>query len=389
MKRLPSIYSRPESTDRALIPRLLFALFPVAILTIFLLAGCGEGQGENPNNQSQSPSAVTVDATEVAVEDVPYRIEGVGTLEAKERASVSSEVAGVVESIEFEEGDTVPRHHDGTDRRPVLVELRDELQQAEVDSAKAARASAQANLEEAEDEFSRVEMMYEDGAVTESEFTRAEIQRKRARAALREAEARVRQARERLSKTTIRAPITGRLGERRVSPGEYVSPGQSLVEVVQMDPVEIAFNVPERFRSRVENGQRVELEMDAYPGESFSGQISFLAPSVDSDSRSFRVKADIPNAEHRLQPGMFAGTSLITEVREQAPVVPDRSIVPRSDTFFVYIVEGGTAVRREVQLGQRFSDRVEILDGLEGGETVITAGHQMLQDGTPVSVRNP
>jgi len=364
---------------------ILAALFSVLLLLTACEKASNDGKGKT--KKSSGPRSVVVDAKSCDVRTVNETIEMAGSLRANERTVVTTEIAGKVEKILFEEGTVLETNINGGTSAPVLVELDDDLLQVELQNARARLEAARADLKQARDDYQREQKLKESGATTEAKFTRAKLKLERMKATLEEAKAQIERARERLTKTRIRAPFTGELGDRRVSPGAYVQPGDPIVEIIKKDPIEASFDVPEKFKSKLTTGQSVRVRVAAFPERTYEGTVFFVSPSADPDTRTIRVKARIDNPDRELNPGMFANVRLITATRENAAVVPDTAIVPRDDRTYVYVVRDGKAKRTEVQIGQRFPGEVEIRKGLDGSETVVVAGLQKLNDGVPVEVR--
>jgi membrane fusion protein (multidrug efflux system) len=329
---------------------------------------------------------VVVDAVPVERMQVDRTVEALGTVEAIERVTISSEIDGVVQAIHFQEGETVVR--DGAEA-PVLLQLDPELLELEVAIAEANLRMVEEELRQAEAAFERKKLLFEGNAVSEAAYTDARLARDRAAAARAHAALLVQQARARLARTVIRAPITGVLGEKRISPGAFVRRGDPLAEIVQLDPVDVAFSVPERFRAELRIGMDCAVRTPAVPGRVFHGQVRYVAPAADPATRTVRLKARLRNENLALKPGLFAQVELVLSREAASLVVPEQAVVPRGEKFFVYVADGGIARRREVRLGQRLPGRVEIVEGLEGGETVITAGLQRVSDGAAVQVRPP
>lgn len=364
--------------------------YVAGVLLVFLVVtGCEQKQGDTKNEEASSaPRTVIVDAQPVETRTVNETIDVVGSLEAEERTVVTTEVAGKVEKIHFEDGLVIKEGINGNGSLAVLVELNDDLLRAEQRTVKAELEASKTDVEQASDDFQRQERLKENGATTEEAFTRAKIQLKQAKAKVEEVKARLEETNEQLKKTRIRAPFAGVLGERKVSRGSYVTPGDPIVEIVRQDPIEVSFDVPEKFHSKLKTGQTVQLDVGAYPDRAYEGTVFYISPSAQTDTRTIEVKARLENPERALNPGMFANVRLITATRENAPVVPDSAVVPRDDRHFVYVVNDGTAKRVEVQLGQRYPGSVEIRKGLDGLQTVITAGLQKVNDGVSVEIRN-
>ncbi len=192
-------------------------------------------------------------------------------------------------------------------------------------------------------------------------------------------------ARAQLDKTRITAPFDGVVGLRKVSVGGYVTPGQDLVNLEDIDPIKVDFPVPERALSEVEVGQAIEITVDAWPEKTFNGKVYAIDPQIDAAGRSIAIRATIDNRERLLRPGLFAAVRLITEQREAA-LVPEQAIFAQAGKPYVYKVVDGAARLSEVVLGERRVGQAEIRSGLAAGDVVVTAGQMKLRDGTPVRV---
>ena len=187
--------------------------------------------------------------------------------------------------------------------------------------------------------------------------------------------------RERIEDTRIRAPFPGVLSERLVDPGDLVQPGQALVTLYRDRGKEAVFRAPGRYAGVVKPGQTAEIGVDAFPDRTFSGRVFFVSPELDPRTRGFQVKAAIEDREDLLKPGMFARVRVIVSRREDRPAVPEEALVALREGYAVFVVEEGRARRRSVQIGLRRVGTVEIVEGLEPGETVVRKGHLQLQDG--------
>ena len=167
---------------------------------------------------------------------------------------------------------------------------------------------------------------------------------------------------------------------------DYVSPGQDLVDIEEIDPIKVEFRVPEAALTAVKVDQELAVSLDAFEDRVFVGTVYTIAPKVDSATRSFIVRARIPNPDHLLRPGLFARVVLQVERRENAILVPEQAIVPIGNSMRLYKIVDGKAMSVEVTLGVRRNGDVEIRKGLEPGDRVVTAGQQKLRNGAPVTV---
>ncbi len=315
---------------------------------------------------SAPPSdAVAVEAARVILDTVVEDLRAVGTLRPNEAVTVVSEIAGRVQRIGFREGQAVAAGD-------VLIELDASILRAELAKARSDLTLARANHQ-------RAEALVKRGMSTERSLDEA-------RAALQAAEAGQALALARLEKATIRAPLSGLVGLRAVSVGAYVTPGQPIVELADVDPVKVDFRVQELALAELRRGQPIRVTVDALPGKAFDGEIDAIDPIVDVAGRAIRLRARIPNARGDLSPGLFARVQIVVERRENALLVPESAVFAEGAKRFVYRVIDGRAVLTGVQLGQRRPGQVEVRAGLAREDVVVTAGHQQIRDGTPVDV---
>ncbi|MBL8660419.1 MAG: efflux RND transporter periplasmic adaptor subunit, partial [Rhodospirillales bacterium] len=193
----------------------------------------------------------------------------------------------------------------------------------------------------------------------------------------------------RLDKTRITAPFSGMIGLRRVSVGDYVSSGEDLVNLESIDPIKVDFRIAERHLSDLRAGQELELEVDAYPGRRFRGRVFAVDPQVDPGGRSIALRAEVPNPDGLLRPGLFSRIRLVLNVRDDAITVPEQAIIPVGEERYVFTVVDGKAVKTKITLGQRGPGWVEVTRGLSAGDVVVTAGQLKIREGSAVEVMAP
>jgi membrane fusion protein (multidrug efflux system) len=243
----------------------------------------------------EGPAATVVEAATVEVGRVVDAMTVTGTMRSDEDAIISAEITGRVSGVHFTEGQPV-------EQGALLFTLDDAIYRAEL-------ATAEANLELSRRNSERAVELLQRNAGTERARDEAQAQ-----LAINEAE--VNLARTRLEKTRITAPFDGVVGLRQVSVGEYVTPGQDLVNLEDIDPIKVDFRVPERFLSAVQVGQPIEAKVEAWPDRTFEGEVYAIDPQVDAGGRSIAIRATIDNEERLLRPGLFATVRLITEHRD-------------------------------------------------------------------------
>ena len=341
----------------------------VTLLLIAVAAGGYYWYRHMNNTAGQTGSAAPMDfatpveAAAVSQEPLVRSIVAVGSLLANEKVMLRPEFEGKVVKIHFNEGQKV-------NKGDLLVTLDDSIYRAELNQADARLKLSEANIK-------RVSALRKKGLSNEQEEDQA-ISELRVNKASKEL------ARTRLQKMAIHAPFAGTVGLRGISEGDYLSSGQDIVTLINNNPIKLEFRIPEVYLAEVEIGQTVDVRVDAFRGEGFRGEVYAIAPEVDIAGRSFTVRAQIPNDDDRLAPGLFAQIELVLERKENALLIPEAALMPAGDKEYVYRIVDGKAVRSEVSLGMRQGDQVEVLSGLEPGARVITAGQMKIMDGSKV-----
>ncbi|MGE0723805.1 MAG: efflux RND transporter periplasmic adaptor subunit [Alphaproteobacteria bacterium] len=314
------------------------------------------------------PKRIPVEASPVKVGTVIEDINVVGTLQPTEAVVVQPEIAGRIVKFGFTEGARAKKGD-------VLVELDPTILKAEM-------AKARSDLVLAKTNNDRAQMLASQGTGT----LRA---RDEAQAIMNAATANFELAEARLDRASIRAPFAGVVGLRMFSLGAYVSPGDRIVELADIDPIRVDFRVSETALPSLRNGQPIAITVDALPGRTFAGEIYAIHPIVDENGRALRLRARIPNPDGVLYPGLFARVRIVIEQRDNAVLAPESAIFPVDERKFVYRVVDGKAVSTEVVLGRRQAGAAEVRSGLGPDAVVVTAGQQQIRDGALVEVMAP
>ncbi len=313
----------------------------------------------------QGPSAPGVIVAEAKMKSFPLAVEALGNASANEAVEIHPEITARLTAISFEEGQ--------------LVEAGDRLVELENVEPLADLASARASLVDSQSQYRRSQKLFKTNAVAESELQQLEARREADRAAVAAAEARV-------EDTVIRAPFSGRLGLRRVSAGSLVSPATIITTLDDTSFIKLDFDIPEIYLSRIEMGLSVIARSAAWPDVEFAGRVTAVDSRVDPVSRTVMVRSTIPNGEGRLRAGMFLTVTLLKENIE-ALMIPEQALVPERSIQSVFVVATGNIVeQRQVKTGRRRPGEVEILEGLESGEQVISEGMQKARDGQAVMI---
>jgi membrane fusion protein (multidrug efflux system) len=324
------------------------------LLVLAALASCKKGGGP--------PKDAPVPVELVAVESGPLleTLRATGTLDAEESVDLKPEVEGEITSIQLTEGANVKKGE-------LLLQIDESKQQATV-------AEAEADFRLGDENRRRADMLLTDGTISQQEHDQVH-------SAFRRAEATLNLARKRLTEYTLNAPFDGTLGRRNVSVGQYVSPQTILVSIYALDRMKLDFSVPERYSARVKPGQTLSLTVAAHGDEKFAGEIYLVEPKVDVETRTVQIRAHVPNADHRLKPGMFANVTLSVGTKDSALTLPEDCIFPHTGGFAVYRDAGGVAELVPVETGLRVPGRVEILSGLKAGDLVARSGNLRLSPG--------
>jgi RND family efflux transporter MFP subunit len=189
-----------------------------------------------------------------------------------------------------------------------------------------------------------------------------------------------------LRDTVIKAPFQGYVAERLVSLGQYLQPQTPVMRIVELHPLKVTAEIPEKFAPWMQTGREVEVKVDAFPSETFKGRIARISPSVNLRSRAFAIEGEVPNADGRLKPGTFARLEITTDHVDRAITIPATAVQSRYGTNRVFVVQNGALQGREVVLGDRLGDRVEVSGGLDAGTSVVAADVEQLADGMKVAL---
>jgi len=340
-----------------LTPRLSIA----PILLLFVLGACSEPPAESRGGLGR--------ATNVATEIIEYRpmvdtIQALGTAGANESIEIRPRISSLVERITFVEGQLV-------DAGDLLVEL-------ENSEIVAGLSVAEAALSESRSLYERSKSLASTQAISAANLEQllAQVQVNQAQ---------VEAARARLDSTVIRAPFSGRMGLRRVSPGSYVTNTSIITTLDDVSRIKLDFSVPEAFLTVLGEGMNIVASSLVYPDRIFAGRISSIDTRVDPVTRAVLVRAIIPNDDGLLKPGMFMSVDLQRN-RGDVLLAPEQAIVPEGTQQFVYVVNDGVVEKREVLLGRRIPGFVAVDDGLVAGEAVVTEGTDKVRDGSLVAV---
>lgn len=342
------------------------ASFPLLLVgLLLLLTACGNGPGPAPGASEPPSVRVPVEVAGVREGTIMAFYSATATLESDGEARIVPRIPGRVVQILAEEGDRVQAGQ-------VLARIDDDRLRLEL-------ARAEADLSRLRQDLARQGEMHQRNLIATEVFERLqyEVQAQQAQVDL---------VRLELSYSDITAPIDGVVSERMVRAGNMVNTSDAVFMVTAMEPLQAILNVPERELARLRSGQPARLQVDALPGEIFTGRVDRISPVVDAASGTFRVTIALEGHGGRLRPGMFGRFQIVYDRRDGAVLVPVAAVMNEDGRQSVFVVSDGEAQRRAITVGHRNNGEFEVRDGLEAGERVVVIGQASLRSGAEVQV---
>lgn len=347
----------------------------IFVWSLVMMPACEKEAVKKP-----AEKVIPVHVDKVATDRVEYTLTRVGSLASRESVLIRTQTEAGVSKIFFEEGKRVKKGQ-------TLVKLDDLKFQAEVRSLEAKVRQAEARLANSLSEKNRKEALVRENVVPQQAFDDLLARVKIEQASVEQLKADLSYAVEKLKDAEIRAPFAGVTAEKLVSTGSFLKVGDPVVRLVQLNSLEIAFRVDERYKTNLYAGQEISVRVAAYPDRKFSGKIFFISPDVEAETRTFLVKGAVDNKRELLNPGMFAEATIVAEVHEKTLMVPWDAIIEMEKEFFLYRLEGRKARKIPVRLGVIRDNRAEVFGDLRPGDVVVTEGKFALKDGSGVEVK--
>ena len=331
---------------------------------------------------------MTVEVAVARREAIAAEITVVGNLVGEQTVAVAARAAGRLQDLFVRLGDRVNRGQrlarieDFEIQEQVKqAEAAQEVAQATIRQREADLQLAQTNVERSRNLFQRQLLPKQTLDDNEARYQSGLASLDLARAQYSQSKARLDELRINLSNTIITSPVTGFVAKRNVDPGAFVSQNTAIVEVVDITTVRLLASVVERDLKELQRGNPTKVDVDAYPGEHFTGRIARVSPVLDPATRTAPIEIEIPNADFRLKPGMYARVGITTNTRKDALVVPASAVVDLGGRRGVFTPLNESAVFRAITTGTEQMALVEVLGGLAEGDTVITTGSGALRDG--------
>jgi len=343
---------------------LVYLVLLIGIVTLVGYRIMANREIGEPENRPDGSNATTVSGMVLRPQVFKDNISLSGTLEANEQIELRSEVSGVVESINFEEGSKVKQGQ-------ILFRVNDIELQAQLSKVRTAQKLASENER-------RAKLLLEKQAISQEEYdiASADFQSAGAESELISAQ---------LSKTTVRAPFAGTIGLRSISKGTYVTPTTTVAKLVNTSQLKITFSIPEKYTSQVKVGTQLTFTTSDSDEEHIA-KIYAIEPQVEIATRTLKMRAIAENRDGRLYPGTYANIILPLETVEDALLVPSEALIPVQNGKKIFISENGVAKEVDVEIGARTGSSVRVISGLHAGDTILTYGVMALKNGTPVTI---
>ena len=353
-------------------------------IPVVLVAGVALVLRLGVNAGAKQPAANTANALSVKVAAAEYAdtvpsLPFSGSLEGQTSATVSAKISGRITEVLVQDGQKV-KAGDALIRLEA-VELANSARQA----GDAVR-KAQINYDLAKNDYERYQTLYEKGAISAQQAENASAKLKIAEADLSSAIATRGNAEQQLAYSVITAPVDGVVANKTATIGQVVSPGAALLTVQDISSVYAVINVEQKNLGAVKEGQKAQITIDAYPDKTFEGAVEVMNPEAGSTSRMFRTKIKLANSDGELKPGMFADVRLLTGESVKVLTVPQAAVAQKQGLYYVFLIQDGKAVRRQIEVGAATGSTIEVKAGLEPGTQVIATSVNRLKDGDAIRV---
>ncbi|WP_100611863.1 efflux RND transporter periplasmic adaptor subunit [Confluentibacter lentus] len=343
---------------------LIYTVIIIGIVALIIYRVTENKKANSQGNFKKAAPVMSVEGEVLKPQKFDDNLSLSGTLESNEEINIRSEIAGVVESINFEEGAKVSKNQ-------VLLRVNDIELRAQLSKARTAQQLASENQR-------RAKLLLEKQAISQEEFdiSNADFESARAESDLIAAQ---------LYKTTIRAPFSGTIGLRSISKGSFVTPETPIAKLVNTSQIKITFSIPEKYVSNIKVGNSLTFTTSDSK-EQHVATIYAMEPQVDIATRTLKIRAIADNKDGKLYPGAFANVILPLETVNEALMVPTEALIPIQNGKIIFVSKNGKAEEVKVETGTRTNSLIRILSGIKAGDTILTSGVMSLKNGTPVKV---
>jgi membrane fusion protein (multidrug efflux system) len=341
----------------------LISLALLGLIGYRITKNSAESEKNDKKGDKKPPLSVT--AIVVSSKDFSNSISLSGSIEANENVEIRSEVSGIVEKISFSEGTQV-------NKGQVLLKVNDIELRAQLSQAITRQKLASENER-------RAKLLLQKEAISQEEYDMASAE-------FRSLKAQTQLIQAQIAKTTIKAPFSGKIGLRNISPGTYVTPTTIITKLVSSSQVKISFSIPEKYASEIENNTSILFTIPNNP-QKFSAKIYAIEPEIETATRTLKIRAIADNSNGKLLPGTFATIELSLKNIKDAIVIPTEAVVPIQDGKVVYIANNGKAKEVKIETLARTSKDVVVTSGIKSGDTLLTSGVMSLKDEADIKVK--
>jgi membrane fusion protein (multidrug efflux system) len=352
---------------------------------LFTFVSCNRQQAEDANKKvkinAEDLGLIPVKVAIATRENLENIISSTGTLLANKEVPISPEVSAIIKNILVDTGDTV--------KEGQTIALLDETEiKLNYEQAEALLAQAEAGFQNAKLEYERKKQLLKEEAIPQGMFDAIESQYRLAKAGVESARAQVNLTRERLENCTIRSPINGFVKAKLAAEGEYYQTmkGGPIFMLIQSNPIKLLFTIAEQYSKEIHPGLITKIRVATFPERVFAGKTSRVSPSTDPVSHTLNVEALFSNPTYELKPGFFAEVDLVLSTKSEALTVPSSALLVEEGTNYLYINDNGVAKKVEVQIGYTSADKVEITNGINEGDQVVTSGQETLVEGNKIRI---
>lgn len=338
----------------------------LAALSIFTLNACSNGEdNNNDNDDNDSTIVIPVEVMDVSRGTISAYYSNTASLEAVEEASVVSKVRGIVQEIRVEEGDQVRAGQ-------VIAKIEDDQYRIEAERAKA-------TMDRMYNDYQRNAELFEKELISAEVYENSRFEYESQKSAYELAQLNYQH-------TNIKSPISGVISERFIKVGNMIGTDQQVFQVTDFDPIQAVIYIPEHERSKIRVGQRAELTADALPGTLFFGKVERISPIIDPTTGTFKATVYMDLGQEELRPGMFGRVKIVYDTRENTKMIPKAAIISEDEIQSVFVIKDSLAFRKVIRTGYVNGTNIEVIDGLEDGEIVVTTGQGSLADSTKVNI---
>ncbi|MBF6642543.1 efflux RND transporter periplasmic adaptor subunit [Flavobacterium sp. J49] len=324
-----------------------------------------KAENEKGNDKNGKKPPIGVSAIVVVPQEFSNTISLSGSIEANEQIEIRSEVSGIVETISFTEGSDVSKGQ-------VLFKVNDIELRAQLAQAKTRESLASENER-------RAKLLLQKEAISQEEYDIAS-------ADFRTAKAQTQLIQAQIGKTTVRAPFSGKIGLRSISPGTYVTPTTLIAKLVSTNPLKITFSIPEKYATEINKNSPITFTVPNV-ADQFTAKIYALEPAIEATTRTLQIRALTDNSNGKLLPGTFANIELPLKNIKDAIIIPTEAIIPIQDGKKVFIANNGKAKEVKIETLTRTDKDVIVTSGLKIGDTVLTSGVMSLKDEAEIKVK--